>query len=220
MNIYAFYEPIEGFDQTDQNNLIEIWKKSWSYYGWNPVIYGLKECQECEGYDEYYKICDSYPTVNVKQYEMLCFIRWVYMSEVGGWYADLDMINYGFYPLECGDKIVTTTPVLNCSAIHMPKNKYKDLISIIKSLRSDGNIFWDYYDINIKVPHLSDTYVLSEYSKNVDTQLNILVEYPNNLYDVSLIVHYPFNMYSHSFTKGKTRSQIIMEDPRTKIFKK
>jgi hypothetical protein len=28
------------------------------------------------------------------------------------------------------------------------------------------------------------------------------------------------NMYSHSFTKGKTRSQIIMEDPRTKIFKK
>ena len=100
----------------------------------------------------------------------------------------------------------------------MPKNKYKDLISIIKSLRSDGNTFWDYYDINIKVPHLSDTYVLSEYSKNVDTQLNILVEYPNNLYDVSLIVHYPFNMYSHSFTKGKTRSQIILEDSRTKIF--
>ena len=74
MNVYAFYEPIEGFDQTDQNNLIEIWKKSWSYYGWNPVIYGLKECQECEGYDEYYKMCESYPTVNVKQYEMLCFL--------------------------------------------------------------------------------------------------------------------------------------------------
>jgi hypothetical protein len=222
MNIYAFYEPIDGYDHDDQKSLINIWKKSWSYYGWNPIVYGIKECQSCEGYDEYYKLCESYPTINPKQYEMLCFLRWLYMSEVGGWYADLDMINYGFYPLECGDKIVTTTPVLNCSAIHMPKNKYKDLISIIKSLKSDGNTFWDYYDINIKVPHLSDTYVLSEYSKNIDIGLNIEVEYPNHLYDVSLIVHYPFAMYSPLYSNkniiGKTRSQIILEDPRTKIF--
>lgn len=219
MNVYAFYEPIKEFNQDDQNELINIWKKSWIYYGWNPIIYGLKDCQECEGYDEYYKMCESYPTVNPKKYEMFCFLRWLYMSKVGGWYADLDMINYGFYPLDCGDKIVTTSNVLNCSSIHMSKNGYKNLVEKINSLKVTENDYYDYGE-GKKVAHLSDIYVLSEHSKNVDTQLNILVEYPNNLYDLSLIVHYPFNIYSHHFTKGKTRSQIILEDPRTKIFMK
>lgn len=217
MNVYAFYEPLEGYDQTDQNNLIEIWKKSWSHYGWNPIVYGIKECKQYSEYDEYYKMCESYPTINPKQYEIFCFLRWLYMSIVGGWYADLDIINYGFYPLECNDKIVTTTTVLNCSSIHMPKDKYKNLIDVMNSLKVTENDYYDYGN-GKKVPHLSDTYVLSEYSKNIDTRLDILMEYPGNSYDISLLVHYPFNMYSHPFTKGKTRSQIILEDPRTKIF--
>ena len=65
MNIYTFYVKIDDSTHDHQLKLIDIWKKSWSYYGWNPVIYGLKECQECEGYDEYYKICDCTETPQV-----------------------------------------------------------------------------------------------------------------------------------------------------------
>ena len=47
MNIYAFYDAIDEpwINHADQNALIEIWKKSWSYYGWTPVVYGIKECE-------------------------------------------------------------------------------------------------------------------------------------------------------------------------------
>ena len=38
MNIYTFYAKIEDSIHEDQLRLINIWKKSWSYYGWNPVV--------------------------------------------------------------------------------------------------------------------------------------------------------------------------------------
>ena len=29
-------------------------EKSWRYYGWNPIVYGIKECESCDGYEELY----------------------------------------------------------------------------------------------------------------------------------------------------------------------
>lgn len=219
MNVYAFYEPINEpwINQTDQNNLIEIWKKSWSHYGWNPIVYGMKECKECDGYNELYSICENYPTVNPKIYSIICFIRWIYMSKVGGWYADLDMINYGFYPTEFGEKIVTASYTLHCSTIHMSVEKYKKLIDNIKNLKITDE---HYFDIGNgkKVANVSDMDVLLKYNDNLDLRLNIQSEYP---YNNNLIVHYPFAMYaSDNNIKGKTRSEVILQDERTKIFLK
>ena len=221
-NVYAFYEPINEpwVDQMDHNNLIELWKKSWRYYGWNPIVYGIKECESCDGYEELYNACQSYPTVNPKQYEMLCFLRWLYMSEVGGWYADLDMMNHGFYPTEFGDKIITTAYTLHCSAIYMSAEKYKKIVDHIKNLKITDEDYFDFGD-GRKAPTVSDMTVLTKHNNDIDLKLEIQSEYPHNDYKNKLIVHYPFAIYgSDSNLKGKSRSQIILEDDRTKTFLK
>ena len=221
-NVYAFYEPINEpwVDQMDHNNLIELWKKSWRYYGWNPIVYGIKECESCDGYEELYNACQSYPTVNSKIYSTICFIRWIYMSKMGGWYADLDMMNHGFYPAEFGDKIVTTTYTLHCSAIYMSAEKYKKIVDHIKNLKITDEDYFDFGD-GRKAPNVSDMTVLTKHNNDIDLKLEIQAEYPHNDYKNKLIVHYPVAIYgSDSNLKGKSISQIILEDDRTKTFLK
>ena len=221
-NVYAFYEPINEpwVDQMDHNNLIELWKKSWRYYGWNPIVYGIKECESCDGYEELYNACQSYPTVNSKIYSTIFFIRWIYMSKMGGWYADLDMMNHGFYPAEFGDKIVTTTYTLHCSAIYMSAEKYKKIVDHIKNLKITDEDYFDFGD-GRKAPNVSDMTVLTKHNNDIDLKLEIQAEYPHNDYKNKLIVHYPVAIYgSDSNLKGKSRSQIILEDDRTKTFLK
>lgn len=220
MNVYAFYEPINEpwVNQDDQQKLIELWKKSWSYYGWNPIIYSIKECEQCEGYDEFYEKCKSYPTINPKKYEMFCFLRWIYMAKVGGWYADIDMINYGFIPKLYSENVVSSSRTLNCSAIYMNRENYRNIVNIMKMLVVSENDYYDYNNNGVKIPHLSDTYVLAKYSNIIEFGLDIFQEYPHSKYKDSLIVHYPFNMYSHKECIGKTRESIILEDKRTLKF--
>lgn len=214
MNVYCFYEPINEpwINHSDQNDLIEIWKKSWSYYGWTPVIYGIKECENCDGYEELYNACQKLPTVNSKKYEMYCFLRWLYMSKVGGWYADMDMINYGFFPIDYGEKIVTTWVAIHCSSICMPPNKYKKIIDDIINFKISEKDYYGFDKNGNKKPHVSDISILSSY-KDIDIKLDIFKEYPYYGYDVSLITHYPLNcMFSEK--EKLTRTQIILKDER------
>lgn len=218
MNIYAFYEPINEpwIDHTDQNALINLWIKSWSYYGWTPIIYGIKECENCEGYEELYNVCQKLPTVNPKKYETYCFIRWLYMAKIGGWYADMDMINYGFLPVDYGDKTVTTGVKLHCSSIHMSSINYKKIVDAIKNFKLSDKDYYDFNNDGTKTPHVSDMSVLSSYGQ-IDIALDILKEYPYGGHTTSTIVHYPFSCMK-SVDINITRTQIILKDKRTVKF--
>ena len=215
MNIYAFYEPLDEFSTVhqDQLKLIELWKKSWIYYGWNPIVYGIKECKLSNDYDRVYDVCHKLPTVNIKTYELYCFLRWLYMGEIGGWYADLDMINYGFTPIESHNKTITTSVVLHCSSIHMPINGYKSVIESFKNLKESDKR----YGIVNDNKHFADMYIL-ESMRDIDIKLDIQKEYMDVGYEDAKIVHYHFGIYNKNNTSGKTRTQIILEDPRTNIF--
>jgi len=211
MNVYSFYEPLDEFSKIhqDQKTLIEIWKKSWRYYGWNPIIYGINECKLSEDYQSVYDACKKLPTVNIKKYELYCFLRWLYMGEVGGWYADTDMINYGFTPMECREKTATTSVALHCASIHCSKNGYKKIINEFKKLNEND----PRHAMAKNKKHFSDMLIL-ESIRDIDIKLDIQKEYVNKICRYAKVVHYPLGVLSN----GKTRTETVLEDERTKIF--
>ena len=109
MKIYAFYDSLGNFPgRDDYKKLIDIWQKSWIYYGWDPVILTLDDAKKHKDYQRLLEISNERPTVNRKDFETLCFLRWLSMFDKSGWYCDVDMINYGFIPHDYGEVSVTT----------------------------------------------------------------------------------------------------------------
>ena len=96
MNIYTFYEEIESINKEEQSEMIDIWKKSWIKFGWNPIVLSKSDVNISQNQ---YDLISNLPTVNNPIYEISCYLRWNAMSNVGGgWMSDYDVINCGFTP--------------------------------------------------------------------------------------------------------------------------
>lgn len=229
MNIYAFYDNLENFPCQDNQDsacrdhykeLIDIWQKSWKYYGWNPVIVTLNDAKKHKDYEKLFEICRKRPTVNRKDFETLCFLRWLSMHDKNGWYADVDMINYGFEPVDYGDLVVTANyaEVLHASCFSMPNKKYNQLIDEIVNYELEPD---DFIMINnVKKQHISDMIVMSKTKIKIDKTLSVYSEYNKSIFSHrDLIVHYTSNCsIFNEKDKNKSRLQIIKEDPRSKKF--
>lgn len=217
MNIYAFYDPI-GVQSQEYTDLISIWEKSWKYYGWNPIILTLKDAQKHERYDELYNKAEKYPTVNIKQFEMYCFLRWLAIAHIGGWYTDVDMINYGFLPHDYGVESVTTyVHGIAPATVYLTKKKYNDLI--IESLINYETTESDYM-LSMNKYHVSDMTILNKKTHLLDKRLDVQSDYIlDPKWNNAKIVHYTSPcIHFHEKDKGKTRIQIILDDDRTKVF--
>jgi hypothetical protein len=213
MNIYTFYAKIEDSIHEDQLRLINIWKKSWSYYGWNPVVIYPEDLINKRQYNELKTVCTNFPTVNHTTYELYCFLRWLSLLDLGGWFTDYDVINYGFEPLDYDNKIVTTTFQIGGSTVYGPKSFYENVISTIINYKPDETDVTTYSG-NI-VPHISDLTLLLK-TMVPDIRLNIEKCYTYDGYDTAKLVHYG-NAY---IPKTKTRFDIIEEDKRSTLFLK
>lgn len=216
MNIYTFYEKIDGFNESSQLDLIKIWKKSWSYYGWNPVVLDMKDVIMHPLYEKLKNACSKFPTINNSTYELYCFLRWLSMEKRGGWFTDYDIINYGFEPFDYGNKIVTTSYQIGGSTIYGPVEFYKNIIDIILTHKITDS---DFIDINgIKTPHISDMHLLSHALLkkliNVDECL-----YQEKCYGLEEYQKYKLIHYANTYIpKNKTRLDVIKEDPRSLNF--
>jgi len=225
MNVYAFYEPIyeSWIDQNDQKILIDLWKKSWSYYGWNPVIITLDDAKKHSLYDIFYKKIEQFPTACPKIYDMYCFLRWLSFANFGGWMSAVSIMNYGFTPVDYNEQIVTANAyrlLVPTTAIHITKNKIELILDIIMKYEVT---LTDTIPVNgVDTPHISDMIILNKnyyLSSLIDKTMNISSTYsPVENWQNSLIVHYPvptIHMYIDR-DKDKTRTQVILEDPRWK----
>jgi hypothetical protein len=98
MNIYTYYDNVLEISSEVQLELIEIWKESWRKNGWNLIVLD-KSYLNCSDIEMSY--LEKLPSVNAKNYEMACFLRWNAMANVdGGWMCDYDVINCGFLPVD------------------------------------------------------------------------------------------------------------------------
>lgn len=222
MNVYAFFEPLEDSPSTDYLRLIELWKKSWSFYGWSPKLLSLEDAKSHPLYQQLYDRCVDLPTLNNRKYELYCFLRWLAICQVGGWYADVDIMNYGFVPEDYGNKIVTCekNPSIHGTVIHIPREKYDTIIN--EFLTFDSSIFIDVPVGDKVVKHVSDMFVLASVSRkiNIDIMLGNHVLWKHGL-DTSgyPLVHYHGGCRSPAeHAAKKSRSDLILEDERSKAF--
>lgn len=102
MNVYTYYMQVPGlWSNESQLALIDLWKRSWSKHGWNPVVLTEEDAKKHPRYAEFKKRFWEMPTPYGHDYEGGCFLRWAAMAAVGGgMLVDYDVINYGFAPRE------------------------------------------------------------------------------------------------------------------------
>jgi hypothetical protein len=221
MNIYAFYEKIDNEIDAEYQKIIEIWKNSWRSNGWNPIILTLEDSKKHPDFQNFYNIINKYSSIHQKQYIDMCYLRWLAIANLGGWYTDIDMINFGFKPVDYIDQIVSCSHCVCPSTIYMTKEKYQKYI--VESLK-----FYDFNDKDVydsqpnnksKIKNTSDMLIL--HNKKIYEKIDIKL---NNQCDYD--IHHKWNNYSiihfHSacFNANKMkRHEIILEYGKTNHFK-
>jgi len=92
MKIYTYFEQIYGEQEHIENlNLLELWERRWSNYGYTPVVLNRSHAVKHPKYSLYLEKFQSFPTINHQKYELSCFLRWVAMSNIGGCISDYDV---------------------------------------------------------------------------------------------------------------------------------
>lgn len=93
--VYTYFDPDVNFPH--QREIITLWSKSWTNHGWHPRIIRSHKAQP--GYQEFENRVDCFPTVNKREYERACYLRWFELWRLGGGFmTDYDVINFGFKP--------------------------------------------------------------------------------------------------------------------------
>ena len=107
MNIFTFFEPVDGMDQDEQANLISLWRKNWSAQGWKCFVLNERHAKVHPWFQFYSNLVSEFPTVNPKRYEYFCFIRWLAFAnschDGKCLFADYDVMSYGFTPDQRND---------------------------------------------------------------------------------------------------------------------
>ena len=109
MKIYTYYDNINF---SDQEELIDLWKLSWSRRGFDPVVLSLSSAQSHPYYDEFInkiKHIVKYTTgKDCSPYGLSCWVRWMAYAtqeEEKFYVSDYDAINLNFNPTTPNDKL-------------------------------------------------------------------------------------------------------------------
>ena len=95
--IYTFYAPILRFGKTSSREakialtdqqLLKVWKSSWSDAGFHPVVLALHHAQQHPYYQQYVDTLSSVTLLGAggrnQEYNEYCFLRYIAMVTVGG----------------------------------------------------------------------------------------------------------------------------------------
>lgn len=110
MKIYTYHQDLAG--HSHQNELIDLWKISWSRQGYNPIVLNLEDAKK----HPYFKTFDAemrriYKEIigkDITEYGMLCWFRWLaYATQEEDFFyvSDYDAINVNFPVTEPSDKL-------------------------------------------------------------------------------------------------------------------
>lgn len=222
MNIYAFFDDVDEawINKNDENLLIDLWKKSWIKYGWNPIILNLQDSKKHKDYDHFLNKINNYPTIHSRKYIEICYLRWLAIANIGGWYTDIDMINYGFLPFDPQDKVVTCSYTICPTTLYMNKYKYnKYIIDALQNYSFADNHVYDKSKDNITFKNTSDMLILhnEKISNKIDLCLNNQCDYNEGVdWNKHSIIHFHHGCFNINKMK---RHEIILDYERNNRFK-
>lgn len=79
--------------------LLDAWGESWQRNGWEPCLLTQRHAEQHPRFDEIFEAVHKLPTVNGREYEDACYLRWLALQQVGGGLmVDYDVGNRGFRP--------------------------------------------------------------------------------------------------------------------------
>ena len=209
MNVVCFFENIiHSRIGKDADKLISLWEESWSRWGWNPIVAGIKHAKQHPMYDAFNDTSSplyTYSTNNPKHLR-LCYLRWLAYHSFGCTWADLDVMNYGVTP--------AMMPKLSDLPIYFSKSgccghsNKKGYSKIIKNLsrfldeKTTQNFIIDNEqhtnDMRLSARTREDFYP-PQYINNPDNKLSctdfykdngdyLLVHYHGRLYHINLVI--------------------------------
>jgi hypothetical protein len=109
MKIYTYYQDINF---NEQNELIDLWKISWSRQGYKPIVLNLEDAKKHPYFEvlntEMRRIFNEITGRVISDYGMSCWFRWLaYATQADEkfYVSDYDAININFPVIEPKDKL-------------------------------------------------------------------------------------------------------------------
>jgi hypothetical protein len=109
MKIYTYYQNI---NHSSQNELIDLWKISWSRQGYEPVVLNLQDAKKHPYFEtlniEMRRVFNEITGRTITDYGMSCWFRWLaYATQADEkfYVSDYDAINLNFPASEPNDQL-------------------------------------------------------------------------------------------------------------------
>jgi hypothetical protein len=82
---------------SNADKILAKFKQSWEKHGYTVVVHGIEQARSNPLYGDYMRVCEDFPTLNHKNYELCCFRRWMAFDLVGvtALFSDYDILNCG-----------------------------------------------------------------------------------------------------------------------------
>jgi len=110
MKIYTYYQNLN--DHSQQDELIDLWKISWSCQGYEPIVLNLEDAKKHPYFDtlntEMRRIFKQITGRVISDYGMSCWFRWLAYAtqkEENFYVSDYDAINVNFPIKEPSEKL-------------------------------------------------------------------------------------------------------------------
>ena len=239
MNIISYYQPIENLTFSDQSKgLIDLWKQTWFYHGWNSIVLDETWTHKNELY-KHVSLNDQKSNFYLQQqtpmwkYHRSCYCRLLAYCEFvrqhgPTLYADYDVMNYGLKPVSLNNIKPNTWITPERSLVYLDITGAEEIESIIKTF-NDSEI-----DIEDLPEHHNDMILISTNTRPVhnntcfsDGRFFYTSNDEKKLYcsnmgnkgtDFTPLVHYDNGLYTRQPDfKGLTRKQVIVNHGRFKF---
>lgn len=166
MKIYTYYADCPTHDQVAELRLISLWRRVWTEAGWEPFVLSEWHARKSPFFDEYLAAVMRLPSVNSREYETACYMRWMALATVGGGY----MADYDVFPAKRNDPSglpEMTGVMLNRLQIFQNRNVCPSFVFAMQSVAEQLTRLFvaekppGYRDHNGR-PHYSDMYALED----------------------------------------------------------
>lgn len=109
MKIYTYYQDIK---HREQNELIDLWKISWSRQGYEPIVLNLEDAKKHSYFEnlnvEMRRLSEEIAGKHITDYGMSCWFRWLAyatQTEDTFYVSDYDAVNINFPVTEPSDML-------------------------------------------------------------------------------------------------------------------
>lgn len=96
--VFTYFQDFGSNNSNLHLELLDIFVKNWQEFGFQVEVLSEIDAKKSPIYKTFKKIVSRYPTVNSREYEKACFLRWLALAQVGGSFqTDYDVLNFGFH---------------------------------------------------------------------------------------------------------------------------